>query len=64
MDATARCAWMEMAVAKKSYEPNSFDGPVESGVPIYNGLAASGVSGATPTPLHVEDDEYACGQGH
>ena len=42
----------------KNYEPNSFGGPTQSGEPTYNGLAASGVSGATQTECHPEDDDF------
>ncbi len=43
---------------EKNYEPNSFDGPVESGEPVYAGLAASGVSGSYTSTRHPEDDDY------
>ena len=42
----------------KNYEPNSFDGPVQTNQPHYNGLASVGVSGATPYPSHAEDDDF------
>jgi catalase len=42
----------------KNYEPNSFDGPAQSGKPLYNGLATSGVSGTTATERHAEDDDF------
>ena len=42
----------------KNYEPNSFDGPVQVGEPLANGLDVSGVSGTTATELHSEDDDY------
>ncbi|MAE96330.1 MAG: catalase [Deltaproteobacteria bacterium] len=42
----------------KNYEPNSFDGPVQGGGPAYAGLAATGVSSATPAARHAEDDDY------
>ena len=43
----------------KNYEPNSFGGPLESGEPLYHGLATSGISGTTATECHAEDDDYA-----
>jgi catalase len=42
----------------KNYEPNSFDGPVQTNRPAYNGLASEGVSGATPNARHAEDDDF------
>jgi len=42
----------------KNYEPNSFDGPVQTDEPSYNGLAAGGASGTTPSPCHAEDDDF------
>jgi catalase len=42
----------------RSYEPNSFGGPSESGEPLYQGLVASGVSGTTAIEGHREDDDY------
>lgn len=42
----------------KNYEPNSFDGPVQTNEPLYVGIAGSGVSGATPNPAHAEDDDF------
>jgi catalase len=42
----------------KNYEPNSFDGPVQTNQPHYNGLASGGMSGATPNPSHAEDDDF------
>jgi len=52
---------MRMDVPKRSaknYEPNSFDGPRESGEALYAGLAGTGTSGATPWPQHSEDDDF------
>ena len=42
----------------KNYEPNSFDGPQESGEPLYRGLATTGFSGTAVTGRHSEDDDY------
>jgi catalase len=42
----------------RSYEPNSFGGPVQGGAPAYNGLEVSGVTGATPPQRHPEDDDF------
>ncbi len=40
----------------KNYEPNSFDGPVETGLPLYVGLATSGDSGTYEWRHHDGDD--------
>jgi catalase len=40
----------------KNYEPNSFDGPVESDEPLYAGLDGSGVSGTYPWDDREADD--------
>jgi catalase len=42
----------------KNYEPNSFDGPVQTNRPPYAGLASEGVSGATRNARHAEDDDF------
>ena len=42
----------------KNYEPNSFDGPAETGEPLYAGLAASGVSGSYEWERRAEDDDF------
>ena len=42
----------------KNYEPNSFDGPRQTGAPLYKGLAADGLSGATPNVRHAVDDDF------
>ena len=39
----------------ENYEPNSIDGPSESGEPHYKGLATAGVSGTTVIERHAED---------
>ena len=40
----------------KNYEPNSFGGPVESGVPLYASLATDGGSGSYDWEAHDGDD--------
>ncbi len=40
----------------KNYEPNSFDGPVETGSPLYAGLASEGVSGSYEWDERQTDD--------
>jgi catalase len=40
----------------KNYEPNSFDGPVETGDPLYAGLPTDGPSGTYEWPHHDGDD--------
>ena len=42
----------------KNYEPNSFDGPAQSGDAIYEGLIATAVTGATVPERHAEDDDF------
>jgi catalase len=42
----------------RNYEPNSFDGPMQSGEPHAKGLSLQGFSGATPTGPHAEDDDF------
>ena len=42
----------------KNYEPNSFDGPVQSDEPIYLALETTGVSGSTAWERHAEDDDF------
>jgi catalase len=42
----------------KSYEPNSYDGPAESGEPLYTGIEVSGTTGATSRPGHAEDADF------
>ena len=42
----------------KNYEPNGFDGPRQTGEPLYAGLASDGVSVATPNVRHAEDDDF------
>lgn len=43
----------------KNYEPNSFDGPRETGEPLYAGLASGGVSGTYAPVRHRDDDDFA-----
>jgi catalase len=43
----------------KNYEPNSFDGPMQTNEALYQGLASSGVSVSTPNARHAEDDDFA-----
>jgi catalase len=42
----------------KNYEPNSFDGPVQSNQPLYTGLQSDGASGAYEAELRGEDDDF------
>ena len=42
----------------KNYEPNSFDGPVQTNQPNYVGLESGGASGTSPSVGHVEDDDF------
>jgi catalase len=43
----------------KNYQPNSFDGPAQTGEPLYAGLEAQGVSGSFASARHAEDDDFA-----
>jgi catalase len=44
----------------KNYEPNSFDGPVETGAELYSGLAVTGQTGHYPqVPREVDDFKQA-----
>ena len=44
----------------KNYEPNSFDGPVETGRELYSGLPVSGLTGHYPqVPREVDDFKQA-----
>jgi catalase len=40
----------------KNYEPNSFDGPVQTSEELYAGLGATGVSGHYPQTPRIVDD--------
>jgi catalase len=42
----------------KNYEPNSFDGPKQTGEPIYVGLETGGLSGSTTQIRHAQDDDF------
>ncbi|MET7302417.1 catalase [Embleya sp. NPDC005575] len=42
----------------KNYEPNSFGGPYESGVPLWASTAVAGVTGTHEAPAHAQDDDY------
>ncbi len=42
----------------KNYEPNSFDGPVETGVRYTAGYEVSGTLGQTSPVSHPEDDDF------
>jgi len=43
---------------QKNYEPNSFEGPVQSDAPLYAGLPVAGLSGSTSPSRHSEDDDF------
>ena len=40
----------------KNYEPNSFDGPIQTGEPLYAGLETTGLSGTYPWDDRQSDD--------
>lgn len=42
----------------KNYEPNSFNGPVETGREIYTPVASDGGSGHFEYEHHAEDDDF------
>ncbi|MFF5857339.1 catalase [Streptomyces sp. NPDC012751] len=42
----------------KNYEPNSYDGPVETGRPLSAPLPVSGHTGNHEAPLHTKDDDF------
>ncbi len=42
----------------KNYEPNSFDGPAQTGEPLYAGLEGQGVSGTFAPARYPEDDDF------
>ncbi|MFG2934527.1 catalase [Streptomyces sp. NPDC048282] len=44
--------------AAKNYEPNSYDGPVETGRPLSAPLAVNGHTGTHEAPLHTKDDDF------
>jgi catalase len=41
-----------------NYEPNSFDGPQQTGEPLYAGLPSNGPSGAFAPERHAEDNDF------
>ncbi len=42
----------------KNYEPNSYDGPVETGQPLSAPLAVHGHTGTHEAPAHTKDDDF------
>ena len=42
----------------KNYEPNSFDGPVQTGEPLYRGLDSDGASGSYDYEHHADDSDF------
>ncbi|WP_199552162.1 catalase [Streptomyces sp. N35] len=42
----------------KNYEPNSFGGPVETGLPLAAPLAIHGYTGTHEAPAHTKDDDF------
>lgn len=42
----------------RNYEPNSFDGPRQTGEPLHAGFAVQGVTGSAAPPRHAEDDDF------
>ncbi|CAL9410231.1 catalase [Streptomyces lavenduligriseus] len=42
----------------KNYEPNSYDGPVETGRPLSAPLAVTGHTGNHAAPAHTKDDDF------
>ncbi|MGW1607424.1 catalase, partial [Streptomyces eurythermus] len=42
----------------KNYEPNSYDGPVETGRPLSAPLAVTGHTGNHVAPAHTKDDDF------
>ena len=45
--------------AAKNYEPNSYDGPVETGRPLSAPPALNGHAGTHEAPRHTRDDSQA-----
>ncbi|MGW7545855.1 catalase [Streptomyces sp. NPDC054770] len=43
----------------RNYEPNSYDGPVETGRPLSAPLAVTGHTGAHEAPPHTKDDDFS-----
>ncbi|KOG32914.1 hypothetical protein AQJ84_01945 [Streptomyces resistomycificus] len=44
--------------AARNYEPNSYDGPAETGRPLSAPLAVDGWTGTHEAPLHTKDDDF------
>lgn len=44
--------------AAKNYEPNSYDGPAETGRPLSAPIAVHGHTGTHEAPLHTKDDHF------
>lgn len=44
--------------AAKNYEPNSYDGPAETGRPLSAPLAVAGHTGTHAAPPHTKDDDF------
>ena len=42
----------------KNYEPNGYEGPRQTGEPLYAGLSGEGVSGSYAPVRHAEDDDF------
>jgi catalase len=42
----------------KNYEPNRFDGPVQTNAPHYKGIDSKGQSGSTLNLSHGEDNDF------
>ncbi|MBY8340615.1 catalase [Streptomyces spinosirectus] len=42
----------------KNYEPNSYDGPVQTGRPLSAPLPVTGHTGTHEAPLHTKDDDF------
>ena len=43
---------------QKNYEPNSFDGPVQSGQPLWSPIEVYGLTGNHVPELHRDDDDF------
>jgi catalase len=43
---------------QKNYEPNSFDGPVQSGQPLWSPIEVHGLTGNHAPELHRDDDDF------
>ena len=60
--ATARCASTANGGRAKNYEPNSFDGPRQTGEPLYAGSTCEALGGAYAPVRHAEDDDFVAGR--